>query len=54
MFLTASAASQPLSGFTIIHSLPAGTYDFSVRFKSSSGSVTAKNRKLWVASIGFE
>jgi hypothetical protein len=31
----------------------AGTYGVSVQFKSSSGSVTAKNRKLWVWSIGF-
>lgn len=26
----------------------AGTYDISMQFKSSSGSVTAKNRKLWI------
>ena len=31
----------------------AGTYDISVQFKASSGSVTAKERKLWVWSIGF-
>lgn len=31
----------------------AGTYTISVQFKSSSGSVTVKNRKLWVWSIGF-
>jgi hypothetical protein len=31
----------------------AGTYDVSVQFKATSGSVTAKNRKLWVWSIGF-
>ncbi len=31
----------------------AGTYDVSIQFKSSSGSVTAKNRKLWCWSIGF-
>jgi len=31
----------------------AGTYDISVQFKASSGSVTAKNRKLWVMSMGF-
>lgn len=31
----------------------AGTYDISVQFKSSSGSVTVKNRKLWVSTIGF-
>lgn len=31
----------------------AGTYDVSVRFKATSGSVTVKNRKLWVWTIGF-
>jgi hypothetical protein len=31
----------------------AGTYDISVQFKSTSGSVTVKNRKLWVWTIGF-
>lgn len=31
----------------------AGTYDISVQFKASSGSVTALARKLWVWSLGF-
>jgi len=31
----------------------AGTYDVSIRFKATSGSVTAKERKLWVKAIGF-
>lgn len=31
----------------------AGTYDVSVQFKSSSGTVTAKNRQLWVLTIAF-
>lgn len=31
----------------------AGTYDISIQFKSSSGSVTVKNRKLWVEVISF-
>jgi hypothetical protein len=31
----------------------AGTYDVSVQFKASSGSVTAKDRKLWVWTMGF-
>jgi len=31
----------------------AGTYDVSIRFKSSLGTVTAKGRKLWVEAIGF-
>lgn len=41
-------------GWCLIHSLPAGTYTFSVQFKATSGTVTVKQRKLWVASIGFE
>lgn len=31
----------------------AGTYDISVQFKASSGSVTVKNRKLWVWTQAF-
>jgi hypothetical protein len=31
----------------------AGTYDVSVRFKSSSGSVSVKDRKLWVWTVSF-
>jgi hypothetical protein len=30
----------------------ADTYSVSVRFKATSGSVTAKERKLWVATLG--
>lgn len=32
----------------------AGTYTVSVQFKSSSGSVTAKNRKLWVEARDYD
>lgn len=31
----------------------AGTYTISVQFKSTSGSLTVKNRKLWVWTTGF-
>jgi hypothetical protein len=31
----------------------AGTYDVTVQFKASSGSVSAKNRKLWCWTMGF-
>lgn len=31
----------------------AGTYDVSVQFKASSGSVQVANRKLWVWTVGF-
>jgi hypothetical protein len=34
-------------------SAAAGTYDISVQFKASSGSVTVKDRKLWVWTFGF-
>ena len=40
-------------GFVAIHAA-AGTYDISVQFKASSGSVTVKERKLWVWSQAFE
>lgn len=31
----------------------AGTYDVSVQFKCSSGTLSVKNRKMWVWTIGF-
>lgn len=31
----------------------AGTYDISVQYKASAGSVTAKNRSLWVWTLSF-
>lgn len=30
-----------------------GTYDVSIQFRSSSGTVTVKDRKLWVWTVGF-
>lgn len=39
-------------GFAAIYAA-AGTYDVSVQYKASSGSVTAKDRKLWVLTQGF-
>lgn len=42
----------PLGGPCFIFAA-AGTYDISVQFKAASGSVTAKNRKLWAWAIGF-
>lgn len=32
----------------------AGTYEVGVKFKASSGSVTVKERKLWVWSMAFD
>jgi hypothetical protein len=49
--LSNAAASNtyvPMCGALVVFAA-AGTYDVSVQFKSSSGSVTAKNRKLSVA-----
>jgi hypothetical protein len=39
-------------GGVVVFAAP-GTYTISVQFKSSSGSVTVKERKLWVEAIGF-
>lgn len=46
---------------TVVHGGPvwlwniaAGTYDFTVQTKSSSGSVTLKERQLWVWVLGFQ
>jgi hypothetical protein len=33
--------------------VPAGTYDVSVQYAATSGTVTAKERKLWVWGMGF-
>lgn len=40
------------SGLPSLIEAAAGTYKISIRVKSSSGSVTMKNRKLWVATLG--
>jgi hypothetical protein len=42
-----------LGGWCLIQNLPAGTYTISVQFKTSSGSVSASNRKLWVQTLNF-
>lgn len=34
--------------------LAAGTYDITVQFKASSGSVNARNRKMWCWTMGFD
>lgn len=39
-------------GFTIVEAA-SGTYDISVRFKAATGTVSAKQRSLYVYSIGF-
>jgi hypothetical protein len=42
----------PVGGEAIVFADP-GTYTVSIQFKASSGSVTAKNRKLQVEAIGY-
>jgi len=37
----------------VVVSATAGTHSVSIRTKSSSGSVTARNRKLWAWTMGF-
>lgn len=49
---TGQAVGSGNSGFAVIRAA-AGTYDVSVQTKSASGSVTMKNRKLWVEARGF-
>lgn len=46
------ASRVPVAGEVVVFAA-AGTYDISIQFKSSSGSVTVKERKLWVWSMGF-
>lgn len=50
--LTYDASGSALGGFAVVFAA-AGTYDISVQFKATSGSVTAKNRKLWVQTRTF-
>lgn len=54
---TVTDASSTTTGAGLYGSLrvfvAAGTYDVSVQFKSASGSVTVKERKLWVRARGF-
>jgi hypothetical protein len=42
----------PTGGACFIYAA-AGTYDVSIRFRGATGTVTAKNRKLWVWTLGF-
>lgn len=45
-------AVQGTGGLCVIFAA-AGTYNISVQFKASSGSVTAKERKLWAFILGY-
>lgn len=48
----AAADAGPWGGACSLF-LAAGTYDISVQFKASSGSVSAKDRRLWVRVLPF-
>ena len=45
---TGQVVAQPM-----VIAAAAGTYDVGVKFKASSGSVSARYRKLWVWTMGF-
>lgn len=47
-----ATALRNLFGGMCVIGVAAGTYAISVRFKTSSGTVTAKERKLWAYVIG--
>lgn len=47
------AMSPHLAGGVCVVRAAAGTYDISVQYKATSGTVTAKSRKLWVWTQGF-
>jgi hypothetical protein len=49
----AGATGESFGGPIWVTKLAAGTYDFSIKTKSASGSVTLKERVLTVAVIGF-
>lgn len=51
---TGQLVSGSANGFDMaVIMAAAGTYDVSVKFKSTSGNVTVKDRKLWVWTMGF-
>lgn len=49
----ASSVTTGLPWEAIEVEVAAGTYDVSVQYKATSGTITAKERKLWVEAIGF-
>lgn len=50
--LSSFSSGSTIHGGPCIVFAAAGTYTISVQFKAASGSVTAKERKLWVAVLG--
>lgn len=49
----AATLSAVFGGLLIVRSLSAGTYNLSVRFKTSEGMLAAKQRRLWAAVAGI-
>lgn len=47
-----TAAEQAQGGGVVYIFAAAGTYALSIKYKASSGSVTAKERKLWAYTLG--
>jgi hypothetical protein len=45
--------AEGIGGFILIPFIAAGTYAVSIQFKATSGSVTAKERKLWAEVHGI-
>lgn len=50
---TDATGGSPFQGGPCSIFAAAGTYTISVQFKASAGTVTVKNRKLWVWTMGF-
>jgi hypothetical protein len=44
-------ADMPLGGACLISGLAAGTYDISVQFRNITGTVSVRNRRLWIYRI---
>jgi hypothetical protein len=50
---TGGSPAGGVGGLCVIEGLPAGTYTISIQYKATSGSVTAKNRRLKVRTESF-
>mgnify|MGYP000937165050 CR=1 FL=1 len=48
-----SSGGGMIAGGPVLVRVPAGTYTVSVQFKAASGTVTVKDRRLWVWTMGF-
>jgi hypothetical protein len=50
---TSSAGANVPFGGPVKVFAAAGTYDISVQFKTSAGTLSVKNRKLWARAVAF-